>query len=239
MSFRHIVMAVAVLAGVAVLSGCYRALPTYRYRLTVDVETPDGPRSGSSVIEIRTTDKGRGFPGPEAGGVDQSIKGEAVPVEIAPGVTLFALLTQRGEEQWAAYLMPRLNRDRDKIEPLEDWLNALKRRTDPMVLPFMRPPRPPEKGDRRLWPMLVTFRNNADPRSVLEVDPNDAVATLGHGVKITRITAQITADPVTHQMKKYLPWIDDKRIGVLSGNSTIQVNSDNIYDWMSKSSFIR
>lgn len=43
------------------LSGCAVAedkTPDYRYRLTVEVETPEGVKSGSSVIEI-TQNMGR------------------------------------------------------------------------------------------------------------------------------------------------------------------------------------
>lgn len=43
----------AMVLSALLLSGCGDETPTYRYRMTVDVETPEGPRTGSSVIEVR------------------------------------------------------------------------------------------------------------------------------------------------------------------------------------------
>lgn len=44
-----------VLAGTAIvlLGGCDGPTERLRYRLLVEVETPEGPRTGSSVIEVR------------------------------------------------------------------------------------------------------------------------------------------------------------------------------------------
>ncbi len=39
------------------VSACFAkdATPDYRYRLTVEVDTPDGVKTGSSVIEVQQT----------------------------------------------------------------------------------------------------------------------------------------------------------------------------------------
>src|SRR3546814_16053908 len=57
--------------------------------MTVEVETPTGVRSGSSVIETTITK------GPRTGqgsGLTATMKGEAVAVDLGSGQTLFALL---------------------------------------------------------------------------------------------------------------------------------------------------
>lgn len=82
------------LAGIALslIAGCGDRLPTYRYRLTVEVETPEGLRIGSSVIEVRTH-KGAAFPGPEAATAQVQVRGEAVAVDLGYRGVVFALLT--------------------------------------------------------------------------------------------------------------------------------------------------
>lgn len=220
------------------LSACYRHLPSYRYRLSVVVETPCGIKSGSSVIEIGSTDKGRGFPGPEAGGIDTDIAGEAVPIEISTETMLFMLLTQPGHNEFAGALLWYLNPDIPIEETTESRLNALKRRTYAMPLPYMRAPVPPEREDQRLWPTFVTFRNRADPTSVVEVDPLNPAALLGSGVRIKSVTAQITSDEVDRKISKFLPWIYDRR-GYLSGENTELVQSTKLSDHLNAGSFTR
>ena len=66
---------------------------TYRYKVTVEVDTPQGVKSGSSVVEVHTTQ----YPGWVilSGGndvQDMNLKGEGTIVDIAEGKTLFVLL---------------------------------------------------------------------------------------------------------------------------------------------------
>ena len=75
---RRIALAAAALL---LVPACGEQLPTYRYRMTVEVETPEGLRTGSSVIEVRTR-QGPGFPGPEAAGIATDVRGEAVAVVV-------------------------------------------------------------------------------------------------------------------------------------------------------------
>ena len=78
----------AVVAAITLgLSGCTKA-DSYRYRLTVEVDTPQGLRTGSSVIEV-------GFlkiPDwlPNGGGVSIKYRGEAVAVDLPDGQIVFA-----------------------------------------------------------------------------------------------------------------------------------------------------
>jgi hypothetical protein len=60
----------------------------YRYRLNVEIETPAGLRSGSSVIEARAYEGGA----LEGHIVHSELRGEAVAIDIAGGQTLFGLL---------------------------------------------------------------------------------------------------------------------------------------------------
>ena len=51
-------------------------------------------------------------------------------------------------------------------------------------------------------PMLVRFRDIDDPKSVEEVDPEDLAKSFGPGVKLARVTIEMTRDPVTKGIKK-------------------------------------
>jgi hypothetical protein len=78
-----------VLGGVALAVGaCGEILPEkYRFRLTVEVVTPQGVRQGSNVYEI--------WANPSIPGSQRRIwgeSGEAVAVDLPNGKTLFALL---------------------------------------------------------------------------------------------------------------------------------------------------
>ncbi|MEP0393170.1 MAG: hypothetical protein ABJ205_00340 [Erythrobacter sp.] len=50
------------MAGALLLGGCGAedVAPDYRYRLTVEVDTPEGLKTGSSVIEVSTKVAKRG-----------------------------------------------------------------------------------------------------------------------------------------------------------------------------------
>ena len=89
-------------AGSSLLAGCdwIPSSDTIRYRVTVEVETPQGLRNGSSVIESTiTTGKSWG----DASGISYALHGEAVAVDIAPGQTVFALLRNVKNSDGAAY----------------------------------------------------------------------------------------------------------------------------------------
>jgi hypothetical protein len=48
-----------------------------------------------------------------------------------------------------------------------------------------------------LYPLLVTFTDIADPKTVTRVDSANLAATFGPGYALTSITLEITDEPVT------------------------------------------
>ena len=76
-------------AAVSMLGGCSApSSARYRFRMTVEVETPQGLKSGSSVIEVRLA---RGMAIGDSSGVSSGVFGEAVVVDLPDG-PLFVLL---------------------------------------------------------------------------------------------------------------------------------------------------
>ena len=71
----------AIIGLVAALSACTGPMHTHRYRLTIKVETPDGIKSGSSVIEGRAA-KIRSI---DQSGLGAGVRGEAVFVDLGRG----------------------------------------------------------------------------------------------------------------------------------------------------------
>ena len=60
---------------------------------------------------------------------------------------------------------------------------------------------------KRDFPLLVTFTDIDDPKTVRKVDPNNLAATLGPGYALKSITLEITDEPVTKgKVEEVLGW---------------------------------
>lgn len=196
---------------VALLGGCGLMRPSeeLRYRLTVEVETPQGLKTGSSVIEVRGV-KNPDWVTPEGRGTRASFKGEAAAVDLPGGRTLFALLKTEGgaseasEYPWLAF--------RDRLKDSPDWLESMRRLRGwrGEVRPMPATERVIANGgqDVAALPMLVTFGDIADPKSLRKVDPANLAASFGPGVRLNRITVEVTDDSVTRGIKTRLGWLD-------------------------------
>ena len=205
---------VAALAAVplASLAACGYRSETFRYRLMVEVDTPSGVKTGSSVIEVTLSESGdSGFVLPDASGVELQVRGEAVAVDLPGGRTLFALL--RTEEQsdaaglyaHRAIRAPRFDGEYASIEKIR-YMKAH-----------------PGSGTltQEHRPLLVTFGDVADPASVARVDPDNLAASFGEGYALKRISVMLTDDPVTEGIEERLGWLDGYRKQFFDGTSTI------------------
>jgi hypothetical protein len=179
------------------LSGCGSRIPTYRYRMTVEVNTPEGVREGSTVIEVKTS-KGPGFPGPEAAQISTEARGEAVAVDLGKRGFLFAVLNaplnhpDAGAYAWT--LLPNPPNRGSGIEAIRARYDALKSVHGSAELPSSS------------YPLLVTFGDLQHPETVAEVDPNDLQSSFGAGVTLRAIRVEITDAPLTKNIPRLLPW---------------------------------
>lgn len=203
--------AVLLLNGATIMAvgGCSKSDPALgdayfqpiRYRLTATVETPSGERTGFSIIESQTN---RSITRVKA-------RGEAVAVDLPDGQTLFVLLRSKSMVDWAASLpgIPVVEADA-VVHGLEERQAQLERQFAAMAV------------DRQvyfLWgesvaadraqylPIMVRFRDPADPESVEPVAPNDLAASFGPGYRLKSLTVQVTDEPVTTGIEKRLGWI--------------------------------
>jgi hypothetical protein len=191
---RRRVLAGVVMTGALLLSGC-GSTEKFRYKMTVEVDTPQGVKTGFAVREMRYRANG-GFMFGE-GRPQLQLMGEAVAVDVAPGKTLFALLTgQDGYVDYAGNGVSTIFRVMDsdggqKGGPHEIWPKAPVIR-EPITDPV---------------PMLVSFRDIKDPTSVERLAPDALDKAFGPGVRLKRITVQATDDDVTVGIGVRLSWL--------------------------------
>ncbi|MEY9524039.1 hypothetical protein ABIF70_005180 [Bradyrhizobium japonicum] len=183
------------------LAGCGRT-ESYRYKLTIALNTPQGVKRGTVVAQVTFWDVS--FP---AQGTMHKLDGQALYLDLGPGTRpLIALLTNRlhrkydDEIRWTgeagpgtrlilrAYGQPSSREFMDDV-PRVARLRGL-RKISPNDLPD-----------------LVTFADMADPSSVIEVDRNDLQASLGANITWNEVAIESTDEPITRGIDKNLPWI--------------------------------
>ncbi|KEQ52874.1 hypothetical protein [Sphingobium chlorophenolicum] len=191
-----------VLAGgvVTLLSGCglFERDPIYRFKMTIQVETPQGLKVASSIYEVRallTNDLVTGGKGSRA-----VLRGEAVALDMPNGKALFALLRLAnavGSSDDLADMSMRV------LDPAFDG-NCLESAKRIASSDGVRSPSEVPLSD---YPLLITFADTADPKSVQQVDPVDLVAALDVEAKIKHVTVERTDQDVSSGIGKRLGWL--------------------------------
>lgn len=180
--------------GAVLWHGLSESPSTYRYRMTVEIETPDGPRTGSAVRELVYRKAPR--LSMEAKTFILKERGEAVAVDLPGGQAVFALLDENAADTIIAGLGGG-----DRRRPVKDLLDrgGSGEYPDRAVL----------RQSYLDLPQLVRFRDLRDPTSMESLAPDDLEPSLGAGVRIKRVGIQITGDPVTEELTNRLPWLLD------------------------------
>jgi hypothetical protein len=202
---RRSLMQFTVLAGAAaLLSGCFGSrVYSWKQKLVVVVQTPEGEKTASAVSEISAS-LGLNMNG---GGkmASLSLKGEATVVDLGHGKFLFALLNE-DSKYLTEYAFAR-----PKDQGAEEFWGRLEASTGSSA---------PVPGGH--YPILVTFDNLSEPKSVKEVKPSDLAATFGAGYALKSITLEITDEKVTEgKVRTIIPWISDFRNKLLDGDTVM------------------
>jgi hypothetical protein len=199
---------------------------SYRYRLTVEVDTPQGLRSGSSVIEQRAQE-GTGVPDTA---IRSSTKGEAVAIDLPGGRTVFALL-RTVDYNSAPFASAAFAEELAAAVPqggdLKTHMNTIAAQKRLGVLPS------------KYFPMLVWFSDIRDPKTVKAVKPDDFEETFGSGTRLRRVTVQITDDPVIQEISARFPWWKEYLNKNFDGSSSASqpVSTENIAEQLTSLSF--
>jgi len=181
-------------AFIILISGAafYFSFPDHRYRLTIDVATPDGIKSASSVIAVYGGDVGWGLP--EAKGLRARIKGEAVYLDLGAGKNIVALLAHgksgenSGKMEWLVLAAARAAGQKFEWFQTKNVTGLL-----------------PLTGD--LVPTLVTLADSRDPGSVRVVLTDQFESTFGPGYRFVDAYVEVTTDAGTEGIQDQLPWI--------------------------------
>jgi len=167
-------LTIVIVLGVTLLAGLlYFYRPDHKYRLAVEVETPQGVRSAAGVMAIykdKISIAGIG------GGT--SIKGDAIFVDLGDGRNVIALLAHG-----------KNGLDSDGMNRLA--LNAFASVGERVQFKDIKnlSGKVPVTGE--LIPTLITFTDLADPDSASELDPADIGAVLGEGYRLRSVTLEM------------------------------------------------
>ena len=233
MMARRGVMGVLAGAAAAVLGGCgvLGSSYSYRYKITIEVETPEGLKTGFSVHETIVS-KSIVDLGDISAKRGMRTRGEAVAVDLPGGQVLFALMPDSSLTQ--AALDP---------EWTNDWVDSAQRISGGDTPQGPLEMKPGQQADRFAkpigLPMLVRFRDLADPKSVEKVDPGNLAASFGPGVRLRRITLEVTNKGVTEGIEQRLGWFTQYLDRHLDGTSASieDLTSDSPSAHMSSRSF--
>jgi hypothetical protein len=209
-AFGRSVLGVMAGAATAVLSGCGKmgGSKRYRFKMTVEVETPQGLKRGSAVYEV-SAGKLVALTSEEAER-SAGARGEALVVDLVDGPVFVLMKPPEGSkhDDLAQLSMAVLDPAYQN-----DWVESAGRIAGSWST---------LKGEakREDWPMMVRFKDLNDPKSVERVDPDS--------IGVTRIVLETTSDDVTTGIEKTLGWLGDRGL-VVSGPTTNSNLTETIY----------
>ena len=176
--------------------------PGHKYRLTIEVETPEGVKSAAGVMAV-TPDRGYSRRG------RTQTSGDALFVDLGNGRNLVVLL---------AHLDKVLDLDGMNYVALRAYGAARGQR---MAFNEMSLARGVVPVTGTLIPILATFSDPADPSTMRTVPSDDLAASFGPGVRLHGVAAEVVpngfwpldfggalGEPVTRGIESKLPWLN-------------------------------
>lgn len=221
---RTLLSVVAVVGGLLSVIVGYFYFATQRWdwnqKLTIEVNTPSGVKTGSSVVHVRREKTPAWLAPVGGGGMGYAISGEATVVEVAPGKYLFALLSggyadSRQSNSYHAYLPFKVFFPGESTNSV-GVANALE------SLRLSREISP------KHYPLLLTFDDVNEPLSVRRVDPEDLEAILGGGITLKRMTLEIVdGEFFEGRVGRVLRWLHQYTDKLLDGRTISTVDAEN------------
>ncbi len=187
---------------------------SFRYRLTAEVMTPDGPKSGSNVIEVSYSHNADWGGGQSA---DLNMTGEAVHVDLGQGKNLFVSLTADYSVRRKGFLgRSDFNTFQGALDGFElplrvfdlDWIYGEERALCAAVRQI--PEGQSYAASHMNLPTLLTFSDLSNPDSVAIVEPDEFERFFGTGVKLQRVQLALTQEAPTQTGMSVFPWWSEK-----------------------------
>ena len=157
---------------------------SWHQKISIEVETPKGVVSASSVTRVVKAEKGGVLAPPEARGVSSKLTGEAVVANLGNGKYLFVLLGNGNSIAQKVFSKEAGT----KTQPFIKWPQWAKNIASASGAREI-------SGPNR--PLFVTFTDINDPKTVKRVSPYNLEASFGAGYSLKSITLEITDEPVT------------------------------------------
>ena len=201
---RHKCLASAMIVSMLTLSGCDNLFARHFHWfqiLTVIVDTPAGSRSGSEVIEVKAEYYKKGTYIGNAASAD--ISGEAGVIELMPGKYLFVLLKGFDQSTATRTFIPK-SPPGEKQEVADAKRFAVLETFETAIATAELSP--------NLYPVFVTFRDIADPDSLVIVNPQDLAKYFGPGVRLRSVKLTVSPkEAVPNEVRRILPWLEAVR----------------------------
>ncbi len=228
-----VVLILASAAVAAEMAGVGGDLPsaTVRYKMTVNVDTPEGVKTGSAVREIRPFQTPSIPDLPGSGGVEVDFKGEAVVVDLGERGKFFAIMSnaRSGPDYNYAIFF--------KSFPLPGLPKGAGAQTTKGIHYYQTLKSGSKILEPEDYPDMVMFRDINDPKTVepvwmgelyqqpvgqgsktmFRVRTDDFEKRFGTGVKLKNVTIEITQEAVTKGIEKDLPWLPEYYNKMLDG----------------------
>lgn len=181
------------LAALALTRCAFGGGASYRFRMTVEVQTPQGLKEGSSVYKVEAYKSFALTSEEKEGG--GAFRGQATMIDL-PGGPVFVLMrtgTAGLDLGEAATLALRPDAQTGHVD---DYIAAVRALGHANVVKAELP--------HKDWPLIVRFRNFHDPATVVLVDP----ATVG----IMRILVETTDAEISKGIDAQLNWLGHDRL---------------------------
>jgi hypothetical protein len=176
--------------------------PGHKYRLAIEVETPEGVRSASGLMAVHPD---RSY---SRGGHTRTA-GDAIYVDLGGGKNLVALLAHVDDG--------KIDLDGINYVALRAYTGAAGARVSFNQMSRLSGVVPVNGA---LMPVLLSFADPANPGSARMVSADDAAAALGAGYRLRAVTAEVVpngywpldfggalGEPVTRGIAAKLPWL--------------------------------
>ncbi len=180
-----------------ILAGCWRSTYEWNQKLTLTISTPKGEASSFAVQSCRAKVGKVPLAGP---GVSAGVgcMGEAVALEVDPGRYLFVLLQEDTYGLAARVFDAQLKGTESDSYARYSTLENI-RDVGPV---------PPKN-----YPLMVTFDDVNNPKSVKKIDPANLAAAFGAGYLFGGLKLEITDEPMTKgAIQQVLHWIPDYKV---------------------------
>jgi hypothetical protein len=187
---KKILTVIALIGISGTLYGCYDYfIPhTWNYRITVEIDTPEGIKAGSVVRQVQAK---RNIPIGNSGSIIYRTIGEALVVDLGEQRILLEL------PDYQVFLSAFPSKAMNPIEYYNSLELGKKVSLNVNKVSF------------------INFYNINMPDSIRTVSSEDFEMKFGPGIKIKNIMIEITGDPVSWgQVRHYLRWYDTKKMGL-------------------------